>query len=56
VLTTRAANDRDGVVPAADPGDGEGLRRRRKPFTALDVDRMVFNPQDGWEDSIGKIQ
>mmetsp|Transcript_5696 Transcript_5696/g.20290 ORF Transcript_5696/g.20290 Transcript_5696/m.20290 type:complete len:460 (+) Transcript_5696:306-1685(+) len=56
VLTTRAANDRDGVVPAADPTDGESLRRRRQPLTALDVDRMVFNPQEGWEDSIGKIQ
>lgn len=27
-------------------------RAKRGPLTAADVDRMVFNPQPGWDDSI----
>ncbi|KAH8044548.1 hypothetical protein JL720_17036 [Aureococcus anophagefferens] len=30
--------------------------RGRKRLTALEVDRMVFNPQPGWEDDIGRIE
>lgn len=40
-------------------GEEERVRQRRrpvKPLTALEVDRMVFNPQEGWEDMIGVIQ
>ena len=27
-------------------------RAKRGPLTAADVDRMVFNPQPGWDDNI----
>ena len=31
----------------------QALRRaKRGPLTAADVDRMVFNPQPGWDDNI----
>ena len=30
--------------------------RGRKRLTALEVDRMVFNPQPGWEDDVGRIK
>jgi hypothetical protein len=34
----------------------KGLKKRATRPAALEVDRMVFNPQPGWEDDIGRIK
>ena len=46
-------------VRSGDSDHIEGLKRdlavrraKRGPLTASDVDRMVFNPQPGWDDNI----
>ncbi|EGB06030.1 hypothetical protein AURANDRAFT_30024 [Aureococcus anophagefferens] len=49
-------------TPALDDDDDDDEEplpvksRGRKRLTALEVDRMVFNPQPGWEDDIGRIK
>ena len=48
-------------TPALDDDDDDEeplpvKSRGRKRLTALEVDRMVFNPQPGWEDDVGRIK
>ena len=40
------------AAPEADAAASRGRRR----LTPLEVDKLVFNPQPGWEDEIGKIR
>ena len=41
----------------AGPTDAPPVKSRgRRRLTPDEVDKMVFNPQEGWEDEIGKIK
>ena len=49
-------NERAEASPEPSDGDGEEEEPRgRRRLRGSDVDRVVFNPQEGWEETVGKI-
>ena len=60
--TSRACGEGGRNMPSraaggAGPDDAPPVKSRgRRRLTPGEVDKMVFNPQEGWEDEVGKIK